>query len=269
MNLFEKIFNYQIMSRLGESGVSSTTAQERAWLKTMLQRPGAEALFSDAAYRKLMDALEEEAAVDFNSGFAEKVRHVEQSLFHPLIRTLRSYVAGSGAVQLTMLLKDGSRKERQPAYLYKLEYSMVKREWYLLWYHLRNKALLSTKLKYIQDVVPFPSPIAADRIERVRQEIAALLTQRKRSATIEVVKLYNRELSRILYAFSCFEKEVEYDEGNDVYRIRVSVQSDELEYLLLKVRFLGQRVKIVEGDHLRRRMLESATLALRRYGEAH
>jgi len=268
MNLFEKIFNYQVISRLGESGVSSTTAQERAWLKTMLQRPGADAVFSEATYRKLADALEEEEVVDFQGGFAEKVRHAEQPLFHPLIRPLRSYVAGSGAIQLTMLLKDGTRKERQPAYPYKLEYSMVKREWYLLWYHLRNKALLSTKLKYIQEVIPFPSPIAADRVERIRSEIAALLTQRKRSATIEVVKLYNRELSRILYAFSCFEKEVEYDEGNDLYRIRVSVQSDEMEYLLLKIRFLGQRVKIVEGDYLRRRMLESATLALSRYGEA-
>jgi predicted DNA-binding transcriptional regulator YafY len=111
-----------------------------------------------------------------------------------------------------------------------------------------------------------PHPLSPDRIEWVQAEINRLIEKQKRTVTIEIIRQYNQELSRILYAFSCFEKEVEYDEASHRYFIKLSYQSNEGEYILSKVRFLGQRVKIIEGDHLRRRMLESATKALSRYG---
>ncbi|MNP84811.1 hypothetical protein D3C76_1842830 [compost metagenome] len=41
---------------------------------------------------------------------------------------------------------------------------------------------------------------------------------------------------------------------------------DQAEYLLSKIRFLGKRVRVVEGDYLKRRMLEASTKALDRYG---
>jgi predicted DNA-binding transcriptional regulator YafY len=77
--------------------------------------------------------------------------------------------------------------------------------------------------------------------------------------------MYNRELSRILYAFACFEKEVEYMEAVDTYRIRLTFLGEESEYILSKIRFLGIRIKVVENDKLQRRMHESATKALARY----
>jgi hypothetical protein len=45
MNLFEKIFNYQIISRLDESGVFTITSHERSWLKMMLNHPAAAEAF--------------------------------------------------------------------------------------------------------------------------------------------------------------------------------------------------------------------------------
>ncbi|MNE41802.1 hypothetical protein D3C80_1358970 [compost metagenome] len=96
-----------------------------------------------------------------------------------------------------------------------------------------------------------------------------LLDNQKRSIEIIVVKEYNEELSRILYAFSCFEKEITYDTDSDEYTIRLSYIGNEGEYVLSKTRFLGKRVRIVEGRYMRQRMLESAEKALRRYGELH
>ncbi|MNU09300.1 hypothetical protein D3C72_2557860 [compost metagenome] len=41
---------------------------------------------------------------------------------------------------------------------------------------------------------------------------------------------------------------------------------DDFEYLLSKIRFLGKRVRVAEGDYLKKRMLEASTKALERYG---
>lgn len=267
MNLFEKIFNYQILSRLEDSGTSATTSQERAWLKSMLELPAPSEVLSPTLYSKLAAALESEEAVALSPAFVEKARSAEKQLFHPHLRALRQFIANQTGLHLTTRIKDGRVKEREPAFPYKLEYSMVKREWYLLWYHLRYKTLLSTKLNQIESFDQLPYPLSPERIERVQMGITRLLEQRKRTATIEVVRRYNGELSRILYAFSCFEKEVEYDDASDRYLIRITFQGNEGEYVLSKVRFLGQRVKILEGKYLRSRMLESATKALARYGE--
>ncbi|MNC15761.1 hypothetical protein D3C75_635900 [compost metagenome] len=72
-------------------------------------------------------------------------------------------------------------------------------------------------------------------------------------------------MSRILYAFSCFEKEVRYDGEKDTYFISLSYLGNEGEYVLSKMRFLGKRVRIVEGNWLKKRMRESALKALALY----
>ncbi|MNP83940.1 hypothetical protein D3C76_1830320 [compost metagenome] len=58
---------------------------------------------------------------------------------------------------------------------------------------------------------------------------------------------------------------MEYDEPSNTYQIRICALADEAEYLLSKIRFLGKRVRVVEGDYLKRRMLEASTKALERY----
>ncbi|AIQ11240.1 WYL domain-containing protein [Paenibacillus durus] len=264
MNLFEKIFNHQIISRLEDSGTFMVTSHERAWLKTMLEHPAAAEAFTPDTLNKLHTILGPDPLMDISSHLIEKARSMEKQVYHPLLRTLRRHILNKTGVRLTYVIKSGRVNSDQSGVPYKLEYSMVKREWYLLWYHLRHRAVMTTRLKNIHSVTAEPiEPSMADSIFR---KIGRMLDSRKSEAVIEIVRDYNEELSRILYAFSSFEKDVEYDSEKDTYKVRVYLLGDDFEYLLSKIRFLGKRVRVVEGDYLKRRMLEASTKALERYG---
>ncbi|RRJ63383.1 WYL domain-containing protein [Paenibacillus oralis] len=264
MNPFEKIFNYQIISRLDDAGTFMITAHERAWLKKMLEHPAAAEAFTAETRDKLLMFLEKDPAMDTSGHLTEKAKSVEKQVYHPLLRPLRRCIADGSGIRITYKVKGGRVHEDHSGVAYKLEYSMVKREWYLLWYNLRHRALMSTRLAKIVAVAA--EPAAPSALERARAGIKRTLEARKTEALIEVGREYHMELSRILYAFSCFEKTVDYDEGHGTYRIRVCFLGDEAEYLLSKIRFLGKRVRVIEGDYLKRRMLEASTKALERYG---
>ncbi|WP_068784538.1 WYL domain-containing protein [Paenibacillus phocaensis] len=264
MNLFEKIFNHQIISRLEDSGTFTVTSHERAWLKTMLQHPAASDAFTEDTLNKLRSILEPDPVMDISCHLIEKARTMEKRVYHPLLRPLRRLIMNQSGIRLTYEVKGGRAYTDQSGFPYKLEYSMVKREWYLLWYHIRHHALMSTRLKKIHAVAsesmdPATAETLLKRIERT-------IDARKTEVDIEIVRDYNEELSRILYAFSSFEKKVGYDPATDTYRVRVSLPRDEQEYLLSKIRFLGKRVRVIEGDYLQRRMLEASMKALERYG---
>ncbi|WP_438447092.1 WYL domain-containing protein [Gorillibacterium sp. sgz5001074] len=264
MNLFEKIFNHQIISRLEDSGTFMVTSHERAWLNTMLHHPAAADAFTAVTLDKLLSALEPDPVMDISDHLIEKARTLEKQVYHPLLRTLRRHIMKQSGIQLTYEVKGGRVYTDQSGFPYKLEYSMVKREWYLLWYHTRHHAFMSTRLKKILSVTA--EPIEPSAAEKFLQKIEKTLDRRKTEVVIEIVRIYNEELSRILYAFSSFEKNVEYDTESDTYRVRVSLLGDEMEYLLSKIRFLGKRVRVIEGDYLKRRLLEASTKALERYG---
>ncbi|MDR9857357.1 WYL domain-containing protein [Paenibacillus sp. VCA1] len=264
MNLFEKVFNHQIISRLEDSGTFMVTSHERAWLKTMLEHPAAADAFTADTLDLLRSALESDQVMDISHHLIEKARTMEKQVYHPLLRPLRRYIMNKTGICITYEIKGGRVNTDHSGFPYKLEYSMVKREWYLLWYHIRHHAFMSTRLKKIHSVTP--EPIDPSAAESILEKIEKALESRRSEVVIEIVRIYNAELSRILYAFSSFEKNVEYDAENDTYRVRVSLLGDEMEYLLSKIRFLGKRVRVAQGDYLKRRMLESSTKALERYG---
>lgn len=266
MHLFEKIFSYQILSRLEDSGTFMVTSHERAWLKTMIAHPAAAEAFAPDTLEKLRAILAADEALDAAEHLIEKARSREKQVYHPLLRVLRRLVADKSGIRLTYEVKGGRIHTDHVGVPYKLEYSMVKREWYLLWYHLRHRAFMSTRLMKIHAVEA--APLEASEAKRVVRDIERLLESRRSEAVIEVVRRYNEELSRILYAFSSFEKDVLYDAESDTYRVKVRLLSDDFEYLLSKIRFLGQRVRVVEGDSLKKRMFESAAKALARYEAA-
>ncbi|UVI31090.1 WYL domain-containing protein [Paenibacillus spongiae] len=265
MNLFEKIFNYQLISRLEESGSYTLTSHERAWLKTMLAHPAADQAFMPDTLSKLRALLETEPTLGISDHIAQKARSAERQVYHPLLRPLRSMIMNGSGIRLTFRLKNGGVYAGHLGFPYRLEYSMVKREWYLLWHHMRHQSFMSTRLANIVSVQE--EAISPEHAAALPAQIAAKLEGRKEHAVIEVVRLFNPELSRILYAFSCFEKEVDYDSDEDTYRIKLAFLGDESEYVLSKIRFLGKRIRVVEGAKLQRRMLESTVKALARYGE--
>ncbi|BBI31287.1 WYL domain-containing protein [Cohnella abietis] len=264
MNLFEKIFNYQVITRLDEAGSLALTSQERGWLKTLLEHPASSDAFTTGTLEKLKLMLEAETSTDIKEVIIEKARSREKQVYHPLLRTLRRIMIRSGGIRISYRIKHGGVKTDQSGFPYKLEYSMIKREWYLIWYNTRHHTLMSSKLLNIVSIEEVALPDAHARMLKVK--LADLLDSRQEQAVIEIVQTYNQELSRILYAFSCFEKTVNYEEDSNTYRLRVTFLADESEFLLSKVRFLGMRVRIVEGDKLIRRMKESASKALARYG---
>lgn len=141
---------------------------------------------------------------------------------------------------------------------------MVKREWYLLWHHIRNRAFMSTKLDNILSVTEQELPL--ERVSDILTRISETLENRKAEVFVQIMPQYNQELSRILYALCCFDKEVQYDAQIDTYTVKVCVMGDEREFLLSKLRFLGKRVRVLEGDYVKRRMLEASVKALERYG---
>ncbi|MDR6552288.1 WYL domain-containing protein [Paenibacillus qinlingensis] len=264
MNLFEKIFNYQIISRLEDSGTFMVTSHERAWLKTMLGHPAANEAFNSETLDKLRVILSQDQVMDTSDHLIEKARSREKQVYHPLLRVLRRLISERTGIRLTYEIKSGRMQSDQSGLPYKLEYSMVKREWYLLWYDFRHHTIMRTKLDKIISVTA--EALKTEDADSILMKSKKALDARKGETLLEVVRDYNRELSRILYALSSFEKDVAYDTENDIYRVRVTILGDETEYLLSKVRFLGKRVRVVEGDFLKRRMLESATKALARYG---
>lgn len=264
MNLFEKIFNYQVISRLEESGAFALTSMERSWLRMMLEHPTAIDAFSMETKEQLQQVLDSESVMDIQDVIIEKVKSQVRQVYHPLLRQLRRIIMQGSGIRVTYRVKNGGVKENQSGFPYRLEYSMVKREWYLLWYNTRHHMLMSTKLHNVVTVDKVEIPV--DRTAALKAKLADLLESRKEHAVIEVLRIFNPELSRILYAFACFEKQVSYDEPSDTYRIRVTFLSDESQFVLSKIRFLGTRVRIVESDHLQWRMRESSRKALARYG---
>ncbi|WP_341281638.1 WYL domain-containing protein [Paenibacillus sp. FSL H8-0537] len=266
MNPFEKIFNYQLMSRLEDSGTFMVTGNERSWLKAMLQHPEAVQAFAPGTLAKLESLLEQDSVMETAGPLIQKAASKEMQVYHPLLRQLRRSIMQRNQIKLSYMIKNGRQNNHQSGVPYKLEYSMVKKEWYLLWYHQRHRSLMSTKLQTILAIEDVPCP--PERYIQLTASTQALLAKRSTTAIIQVVEMYNPELSRILYAFSCFEKSVSYDDQLNRYTIELTFPNNEAEYVLSKIRFLGKRIKVTQGDYLQRRMREASSLALARYGAA-
>jgi len=267
MNLFEKIFNFQMTSRLDEAGAMAVTSHERDWLRTMLAHPEAPAAFETSTLLKLQQLLDadfrEPAAPLQDLPIIEKAQSAVVHIYHPMLRTLRRLIMRKAGIQLAYSIKDGSLRGKQLGFPYKLEYSMVKKEWYLLWYNVNKRCIMLTKLRSILHIEE--ASLSEKTIVSASAAINRYLTARRQYATIEVISDYNKELSRILYAFSCFEKQVDYKEEAGTYYIKLAFSGDEAEFVLSKIRFLGKRVKVIEGEYLRRRLLEAAQKSLARY----
>lgn len=83
MSLFEKIFNYQIVSRLDESGAFATTSQERVWLQSMLTDSAAIEAFTPSTLDKLRQMLADDEPLEADGSLREKqVFLLPRSIIH-------------------------------------------------------------------------------------------------------------------------------------------------------------------------------------------
>lgn len=264
MNPFEKIFNYQLFSRLENRRAFMISSHERSWLKSMLNHPSAADAFVPETLEKLRLMLKDEADLEWGDFLVHKAASREKMVYHPLIRKLRRNIRDGHGLTLAFSLKNGDTRVQREVFPYKLEYSMVKREWYLLWLNRRKRIVMSTRLGKIIDAAEHPLP--AETAAAYRAESQAYLHAAKTSADIAVVPTYNGELSRILHAFSCFERDICYNQDQNEYRITLHFSRNETEFVLSKLRFLGKRVRVVSGERLQHRMRQTAAWALARYG---
>lgn len=265
MNLFDKIHNYQLVTRLDAVGVYPITAHEKAWLAMMLANPAATEIFDPRTLDKLQQftARAAEGDVHEREAFVEKASTKPKQLWNPLVRTLRRIILAKNQIRLTAATNNGRVFRNERGVPHKLEYSLAKKAWYLVWLNLSSNRLITTPLHLIRSVEEL-------YIENVWYDsflpiIAGQIEQRKQTAKIVIIRRYNAELQRILYAFSCFDKEVAFDPDTQVYTITLHFLTDEQEFILSRIRFLGLRVKVVENEQLQQRMRESATNALARY----
>ncbi|WP_260984840.1 WYL domain-containing protein [Paenibacillus xylanexedens] len=260
------MFNYQIMTRLNETGLFTWTSQERAWLRMMIEHPAAQEALNPTTLTKLNHMLDGEKHLNLQDYLTEKAKSEESSVSHPLLRPLRQMILNGEGFQMIGRIRSGRTSQEQFGFPYKLEYSMVKKEWYVLWYAPHFARLMSTKLHSITKLES--RSIKPEAASRYKASIALITEKRKTTITIEVLPEFNAELSRILYAFSCFEREVKYNEANHVYRILLTVPRNEVDYVLSKMRFLGKRVRIIDHSALQERMSETAAKVLARYADS-
>lgn len=265
MNLFEKIFNYELLAQLEQSEMLHITKHERMWLKTMLQHgevSQTEEALPSATLAKLSTILQDDEVINTND-LVEKVHHRSGERFPTHLSGIRQAITDRCALRLTYQTRDG-RIHEHVGIPHRLEYSMVKGQWYLHWYRIQVRAKMSTRLCYISNYETLPADAAT--LQLADEKMNHIVRAHQHTCTIEVVPEYNHELSRILYALSSFDNEVTYDEKADTYRLIVHFLGDESLYLLSKVRFLGLRVRFIDHSFMQSRMLESATKALERYG---
>ncbi|SDS32755.1 WYL domain-containing protein [Paenibacillaceae bacterium GAS479] len=263
MSLFDKVHNHELSRRLADSGALAVTSGERSWLRLMLEHPTAPSFLGATAIDKLQLMLQEDEPLSL-AHLKEKARSRERRLYAPHLLELAELVRCRSGMRITCEGKGGIVRHHALGYPYRLEYAMSTKEWYLLWLQTSGRPLMRTRLTRMHGVEPMPlPPEEADRLDR---RIGALRARRRANAVIELLPRYNRELSRILYALSCFQQEVHYDAESGMYRITVTYQKDESGYLLQKLRFLGKRVRVLEGISLQNELRASALKALARYG---
>lgn len=231
----------------------------------MLEHPVASEALSPDLIAKILNHIPEEQSLPFYPALVEKAGSHHDHMYHPLIQPLRHHIRQQQCILIQYENKNGQLSGMQPAVPWRLEFSMVKREWYLRWYHLRAQSQMTTRMIRISKIADMPS-IESARYQQIQQYMEQKLLDNQHHALIKIFPQYNIELSRILHAFSCFDKQVTFTEETRTYQIRLHFDGSETHYVLSKLRSLGKRVIVLEHDYLKWRLYDASTKALARYG---
>ena len=283
-NLFEKFYNYRLQQALADSSVKRTdqkdkykreisypavvgpfpiTDAERSWLKTMLRDNNPSSFLEQKTVDKLNELLGSDSELDL-SGLVNRQTSRPQVPNEHIFNSLRYTVHRQQGICLTYRLNDGTVCNSVPGYPYRLEYSMTRREWYLIWLLLAEQTVLTTPIRAVWEVTTGDA-LPPDEISVFEAQIISHLKKRQQQAVIEVNTQYIDDLHRVFYVFSCFEREIVFDEVSQRYQLRVIYFEDERMYLLSKIRFLGKRVRLLEPTDLVQSMRKTIEKALRRY----
>lgn len=268
MPLFEKINNHSLQQLLltTDTPVPLTTI-ERGWLKRMLDLPVAGELLSEELRDKVEELVAQEEAFPEASRLVEKGKPAEKnSPTGSFLQELRIAIRDHCAIRLSYVQSGGEKRQDICAIPCQLEFSMTRREWYLVWLEpeMQMRRPITTPLRLVQAVQPFDAVPNWDDFMRQFQE---LLEKSQDTVTVLAEECYPGALLSVLNAFSCFDTKVESGKQKNTLRLSVRFQADEREYVLQKLRFLGRRVTVEAPEYFRERMRGTAEKALGRYGE--
>ena len=266
MPLFEKINNHSLQQLLvtTDTPVPLTTI-ERGWLKRMLDLPVAGELLSEELRDKAGELVAQEEDFPEAARLVEKGKPAEKySPSATLLRQLRIAIRHRCQIRLSYLQSGGETCQDTRAIPCSLEFSMVRREWYLIWLEPERQMRrpITTPLRLVQAVQPFDAVPNWDDYMRQFQE---WLEKSQDTVTVMAEECYPGALLSVLSAFSCFDTKVESGKQKNTLRLSVRFQADEREYVLQKIRFLGRRVTVEGPEYFRERMRGTAEKALGRY----
>lgn len=288
MNLFEKIHNYQLQELLslehesqlrfvmdrqdrhwlkeilayGSLGPLPITNTEKQWLKAVLLREEALQFVTPALREKLLRLLATVTPLNLQDDILEKTRPSNRHLSGEYLALLSDLMHHQKGLRLDYCLNNGEQFRDQQGIPYCLEFSMTRREWYLLWCNITQQPeVLTTPLRHIYRAAAVDINNYTEWADFIRHELA----KRRQQVVLEIDRTNNHDRDRIFYSLSCFAKEVTYSEAEDIYHIKLWYVQDEAEYVLHKIRFLGQRIIVKEPSELRLRMKDTASRALERY----
>ncbi|WP_462410382.1 WYL domain-containing protein [Neobacillus sp. Marseille-QA0830] len=279
--MFEKIHSHQLKKSLKEMMGDTNefmlpiSNHEKRWLKAALQNEAATLFFKGETMEKLepllAEIVESDPSLIVEKGTSKPLG--QQDDIASIHQRLRHGMANKQAFLLSYRLNDGDVIEGAEGFPYKLEFYVQKQQWYVLWVKKQHDVdyLISTPLPHLLDICWKKCSEAEYRAYLGLAE--QLVDGGKRQATIALNPKTLDESSvdqhrhRIFYAFSCFDKEIVYDEEEHHFEIIVYYRETEKYDLLQKLRFLGKRVVVKEPEELRRMLQKTAIDALKRYGE--
>ncbi|MDG5787161.1 WYL domain-containing protein [Evansella sp. AB-P1] len=281
MNLFKKVHNYEFQRLLKgelsyteydnqrlkiETGPFLPTNDELKWLRYFLNKDEGTYFLGQTSHEKLIDLLKCKSWTDYESFIIQKGKPEEYYSWNNDHKQLRKLIINKCMMELSYETKDGEQHFCVRGLPYKLEFNVIKKEWYLLWIREIDQLQRITPLHQILKV----SAIETDTIDLIQLEEQIIKSMtKKKQVKIEISPNYNQEIQRIFYAFSCFEKEItskiDKEQNVEIFRIHLSYFEEEEAYVLSKIRFLGQHIKIVSPKSLQEKMYDTATKALNRY----
>ena len=142
MPLFEKIHNHTLQRvLLSEKIATPLTLMEKGWLKRLLAEPAAGDLLSPSLLAKLQDLLKDEVPFPCTTDVEEKGRStVRYAASSPILKKLQTAIREHRGIRLDYVLGSGEEHSADPAFPQRLEFSLVRQEWYLLWLRLVPEA---------------------------------------------------------------------------------------------------------------------------------
>lgn len=267
MNLFEKIYSYhlhtEILRRHG-TALALISHQEKSWLKAMLSSKSSHDFLSQQTWTLLSDMLRDVEEYPLFEAVLEKGKPAEVPKLPRWWKELRHMILKEQSISLDFCTRRGEFFQQQVGVPYRLEYVMPSGEWYLLWWpdgDAKDLRLMRTPLQLLERVEVVEGIDYQQKITQLEDYLA----NNVKSALIELNPDHNIDRDRVFYALSCFNRQCNYDEENDIYRIWVYYEADEEAYFLNRLRFLGSWVILLEPPQLRETMLESIKKARSRY----